>query len=75
MTTEESDRYLQAVSAASPKVVDGVLDRSWHGRRLRYAVVGKERWVQTGGTQQILRDAMLAAMPSDCQAFPSRSDG
>jgi hypothetical protein len=63
VTTKESDRYLQAVSAASPKVVDGVLGRSWNGRPIRYAVVGKRRWVQPDALRRIgrslnkLRDA------------------
>ena len=38
VTTAESDSYLQAVSAASPKVADGVLATSVQGRPLRYAV-------------------------------------
>ena len=63
VTTEESDRYLQAVSDASPRVVDGVLGRSWNGRPLRYAVVGKAKWVQPDALRAIgrrlnrLRDA------------------
>jgi hypothetical protein len=40
VTTAESDTYLRAVSAASPRVVDGVLATSVQGRELRYAVVG-----------------------------------
>lgn len=67
VTTAESDRYLQAVSAASPKVVDGVLGRSSNGRPLRYAVVGKKRWVQPDALSRIgrklneLRDADTSA--------------
>ena len=63
VTTEESDRYLQAVSEASPRVVDGVLGRSWNGRPLRYAVVGRSKWTQPDALRAIgrklnrLRDA------------------
>ncbi|MCI2418833.1 M14 family metallopeptidase [Saccharopolyspora sp. K220] len=55
VTTAESDRYLQAVSDASPKVVDGVLARSVEGRPLRYAVVGQEKWVRPGALENIGR--------------------
>jgi hypothetical protein len=63
VTVAESDRYLQAVSDASPKVVDGVLGRSWNGRPLRYAVVGKPAWTtpaaltRIGRSLNALRDA------------------
>jgi hypothetical protein len=63
VTTAESDRYLRAVSAASPKVVDGVLARSWQGRPLRYAVVGQPKWTSPAALRSIgqalneLRDA------------------
>lgn len=56
VTTAESDAYLQAVSAASPKVVDGVLGTSVEGRELRYAVVGQEQWVKQSALSQIGRD-------------------
>ncbi len=63
VTIAESDRYLRAVSAASPRVRDGVLARSWNGRPLRYAVVGKPRWIRPpalariGHRLNLLRDA------------------
>jgi hypothetical protein len=63
VTVAESDRYLRAVSDASPKVVDGVLGRSWNGRPLRYAVVGKPAWTtpaalgRIGRSLEALRDA------------------
>lgn len=63
VTTAESDRYLQAVADASPRVVDGVLGRSVEGRPLRYAVVGKPDWVRPRALKAIghnlnrLRDA------------------
>ncbi len=56
VTTQESDRYLTAVAAASPKVVDGVLATSVQGRPLRYAVVGQRKWVTRSGLSRIGRD-------------------
>ena len=56
VTTQESDSYLAAVAAASPKVVDGVLGTSVEGRPLRYAVVGQEQWVTPAGLDRIGRD-------------------
>src|ERR671912_1810986 len=42
VTTDESDRYLLAVDAASPRVTSGVAATSDQGRPLRYAVVGRQ---------------------------------
>lgn len=56
VTVRESDRYLRAVSKASPRVVDGVLARSWNGRPLRYAVVGKPKWTKSAALKKIGRD-------------------
>ena len=56
VTTAESDAYLQAVSAASPKVTDGVLGTSVLGRPLRYAVIGQEKWTSDAALAQIGRD-------------------
>jgi hypothetical protein len=56
VTTAESDAYLQAVAAASPKVTDGVLATSVEGRPLRYAVVGQEQWVSQDGLARLGRD-------------------
>jgi hypothetical protein len=56
VTTAESDAYLQAVSDASPMVVDGVLGTSVEGRPLRYAVVGQPGWVRPSALARIGRD-------------------
>ena len=63
VTTAESDEYLQAVAAASPKVTDGVLGESWEGRPLRYAVVGQEKWVSDAGLAQVGRDVNMLRDP------------
>jgi Zinc carboxypeptidase len=63
VTTAESDRYLRAVADASPKVVDGVLGRSWNGRELRYAVVGQEQWVKPGALRRIGRQVSALRDP------------
>ncbi len=70
VTVAESDRYLRAVSQASPRVVDGVLARSWNGRPLRYAVVGRPRWVEPDALRAIGRrlDRLRDADTSDARA-------
>ena len=49
VTTAESDRYVQAVDAASNRVVSGTLARTVQGRDLRYAIVGHPDRVTDGG--------------------------
>jgi hypothetical protein len=53
LTTAESDAYLRAVSAASPRVVDGTLATSVLGRPLRYAIVGKPANVSDAGLARV----------------------
>jgi hypothetical protein len=53
VTTAESDAYLQAVAAASPRVTAGTAAVSWEGRPLRYAIVGKPANVTPGGLARI----------------------
>ena len=64
VTTAESDAYLRAVSAASPRVVDGVLARSVQGRELRYAIVGKPGNMTPQGLAGIRRAAARLRDPS-----------
>jgi len=64
VTTAESDAYLRAVSAASPRVVDGVLARSVQGRELRYAIVGKPGNMTPQGMAGIRRAAARLRDPS-----------
>ncbi len=45
VTAAESDRYLTAVAAASPRVVAGTAATNWQGRPLRYAIAGRPEWV------------------------------
>jgi hypothetical protein len=77
VTTRESDRYLRAVAKASPRVAHGVLARSWDGRALRYAVVGKAAWVKPGALRRIgrslneLRDADTS--PSRARSLARRT--
>jgi hypothetical protein len=72
VTTAESDAYLRAVSAASPKVIDGVLGESVEGRPLRYAVVGQEKWVTEDGLAQIGRDVNKLRDPRTPDALAAR---
>ncbi|HEX2375360.1 MAG TPA: M14 family zinc carboxypeptidase [Actinomycetota bacterium] len=60
VTVAESDAYLQAVAAASPRVVAGTAATSWQGRRLRYAIVGRPGNVTPAGLARIrLQTALL----------------
>ncbi|HEU0102798.1 MAG TPA: M14 family zinc carboxypeptidase [Mycobacteriales bacterium] len=53
VTTAESDRYLSAVDAATPRVTTGVAARSVQGRELRYAIVGRAANVSEAGLARI----------------------
>jgi hypothetical protein len=53
VTAAEADEYVQAVDAASSRVVSGVLATSWDGRPLRYALVGKPGNVTSAGLAAI----------------------
>ena len=60
VTVAESDAYLQAVAAASPRVTAGTAAVSWQGRPLRYAIVGKPGNVTPAGLARIrLQTALL----------------
>ena len=60
VTVAESDAYLQAVAAASPRVTAGTAAVSWQGRPLRYAIVGKASNVTPAGLARIrLQTALL----------------
>ena len=60
VTVAESDAYLQAVAAASPRVVAGTAATSWQGRPLRYAIVGRPGNVTPAGLARIrLQTALL----------------
>lgn len=67
VTAAESDRYLLAVAAASPRVSAGVYGTSWEGRQLRYAVVGRPDRLGPDTLERIaahatqLRDPLLPA--------------
>ena len=53
VTAAEADEYVQAVDAASPRVVSGVFGTSWEGRDLRYALVGTSEHVTPAGLAAI----------------------
>jgi hypothetical protein len=56
----QSDAYLEAVAAASPRVTAGTAAVSWQGRRLRYAIVGRPGNVTPAGLARIrLQTALL----------------
>ena len=57
VTAEESDRYLLAVDAASPRVASGVAATSVQGRPLRYAIVGRPERVTSAGLAAVRASA------------------
>ncbi|HZB51467.1 MAG TPA: M14 family zinc carboxypeptidase, partial [Mycobacteriales bacterium] len=63
VTTAESDAYLRAVDAASPRVAGGTLAVSHQGRPLRYAVVGRPHNVTPLGLARISAAAAALRNP------------
>ena len=53
VTAAESDEYVAAVDAASPRVVSGVFGQSVQGRPLTYAIVGKPENVTPAGLASV----------------------
>ena len=63
VTVAESDRYVQAVDAASNRVVSGTLARTVQGRDLRYAIVGHPDRVTNGGLARVRASAAKLMNP------------
>ncbi|HET9723859.1 MAG TPA: M14 family zinc carboxypeptidase [Actinomycetota bacterium] len=59
VTAEESNAFLDAIAAASDRVVAGTAATSWEGRALRYAIVGDPANVTPGGLAAV-QDAVRA---------------
>ena len=49
VTAAEANAYVDAVDAASDRVVSGTFASSWNGRQLRYALIGDPANVAPGG--------------------------
>ena len=64
VTTAESDAYVAAVDAASPRVVSGSLAKSVQGRDLRYAIVGNPDRMTTSGLARVRASAAQLMDPS-----------
>lgn len=67
VTSAQSDAYVDAVDAASPRVISGTLGTSWLGRPLRYALVGTPGNLSRNGLPRIqadLRRLMNPATPA-----------
>ena len=76
VTTAESDAYVAAVDAASPRVTAGTAARSVQGRDLRYAIVGNPDRVTPNGLARIRASAAQLMDPStrprDARAIAKR---
>lgn len=64
VTSAQSDAYLGAVDASSPRVVSGTLGTSVQGRPLKYAIVGKPGNVTPKGLQRIASDMQALRDPA-----------
>jgi len=70
VTAAQSDNYVDAVDAASARVVSGTLGRTWQGRPIRYALVGTPENLTPEGLAGIQQAARTLRDPatSDQQA-------
>ncbi|HET6658149.1 MAG TPA: M14 family zinc carboxypeptidase [Gaiellaceae bacterium] len=64
VTSAESDTYVAAVDAASPRVVSGVFGHSVEGRPLTYAIVGKPENVTPSGLAAVQANARTLMDPT-----------
>jgi hypothetical protein len=75
VTSAESNAYVDAVDAASPRVVSGTLGTSWQGRQLRFALVGRPGNVTPrglAGIREAARRLMDPATPAAVAADLAR---
>ena len=63
VTAAQADAYLDAVAAASPRVVAGTAATSWQGRPLRYAIAGRPEWVTPAGLAALRSSTALLRDP------------
>jgi hypothetical protein len=70
VTSAAANAYVDAVDAASPRVVSGTLGTTWQGRPIRYALVGRPENVTPEGLAAIRQAARTLRDPatSDRQA-------
>lgn len=64
VTSAESNAYVDAVDAASPRVISGTAATSWQGRPLRYALVGKPGNLSRSGLASIQADVRRLMDPA-----------
>jgi len=64
VTSAQSDAYVAAVDAASPRVVSGVFGHSVEGRPLTYAIVGKTENVTPSGLAAVQASARALMDPT-----------
>ena len=64
VTSAESDQYVDAVAAASDRVVSGTLGFSVEGRPLKYAIVGRPENVTAAGLAAVTSNARTLMNPT-----------
>ncbi|MFF5259369.1 M14 family zinc carboxypeptidase [Actinomadura viridis] len=72
VTAAESDRYLEAVAAASERVVSGTLATSAQGRPLKYAIAGRPELLTKAGLAKVRSDAARLRDPRTPEALAER---
>ncbi|MQA73359.1 MAG: hypothetical protein GEU88_03220 [Solirubrobacterales bacterium] len=64
VTTDQAYAYMEAVDRASDRVITGALDqRTWQGRELRWAIVGREDRLDPASLRAIQRAAQRLRDP------------
>ncbi|MQY02877.1 M14 family zinc carboxypeptidase [Actinomadura macrotermitis] len=63
VTAAESDKYLEAVAAASERVVSGTLATTAQGRPLKYAIAGRPGLLTRAGLAKVRGEAALLRDP------------
>jgi hypothetical protein len=64
VTAAESDAFVDAVDAASARVVSGTLGTTWQGRPIRYSLVGRPENVTPAGLADIQQAARALRDPA-----------
>ena len=64
MTTDQAYAYMDAVDQASDRVITGALDqRSWEGRELRWAIIGRQNRLDPASIKEIQQAAQTLRDP------------
>jgi hypothetical protein len=69
VTTDQAYAYMEAVDDASDRVITGALEqRTWQGRELRYAIIGRQKRLQGPNLREIQKAAQELRDPQTSPA-------